>query len=105
MFNPINPIVMRKLSKYVLILALLPAGLMLAGVTRDLINPIEAGGAIHRESDFVIHPVDDSDDWAETAASLGVEPDSLSVYEFMAHDGVSTYSEAEQQREEWLANR
>ena len=96
---------MRKLAKYVLILALLPAGLMLAGAVRDLITPFQTQVGGYRESDFVIQPIDDSDDWAETANAPGVEPDSLSVYEFMAHDGTSTYTEAIEHREEWLANR
>ena len=97
---------MRKLSKYVLILALLPSGLMLAGVARDLINPPKMEDVI-RESDFTIHPKEwrESDDWAETANALGVEPDSLTLLDFMAYDGFSTYEQAEQQKEEWMANR
>lgn len=70
---------------------LIVVGVLLLMELRDFIwgyNPIE----VEIEPDFIIYP-SDSDDWAESAHALGVDPDSLTVEEFLAHDSLSTIEE------------
>lgn len=70
---------------------LIVVGVLLLMELRDFIwgyDPIE----VEITPDFIIYP-SDSDDWAETANALGVDPDSLTVEEFIAHDSLSTIEE------------
>ncbi|MDF1573559.1 MAG: hypothetical protein P1P82_18290 [Bacteroidales bacterium] len=92
---------MKNVAKLFFWTFLIVAGVLMLMVLRDLINPPVFEQGVYHEVVFAIQP-DDSDDWAETAWALGVNPDSLTVYQFSKHNGGCTTTEAYQHREGYL---
>lgn len=70
---------------------LIMAGLFLTAILGDLLFPLDPI-EVKITPEMIIYP-EDSDDVAESAWSLGVDTEDLTVEEFLEHDSLGTMQE------------
>jgi hypothetical protein len=68
-------------------------GVLLLMVLHDLIHPYKPIVVKITPDMFIFPEANDSDDWAETAAALGIATKDLTWDEFIAHDSLLNLQE------------
>lgn len=95
-----------KVIKHVFVAGvLIPVGVLLLMVLADIVRPYKPIEVVI-EPHYFVYP-ETQDNWSETAHSIGVHPDSLTIEQFIEHDKCNGYSyqAAQEQLTEYLANK